>query len=124
MFLMSDDFNWAPYGRDWWLEQAKLCGASEKNARYACGRHAGLTAAEAARQAGIASVTDGWRRGRTIAVRKLMALAAEKAGTRDLGVMSIQERRLALSAMGRSRDPVIRLRALDILTRMDLANVS
>jgi hypothetical protein len=117
---MSDDnFNWGSLGETFWRTAGETVRMSEPNLKLLVGVHAGMKIADAARDAGVCSRQEGFRMVGTIRSRKVLALAAEKSGTRDLGIMSIQERRMALSALGRSRNPQVRLAAIASLNALD-----
>src|SRR5437588_206939 len=85
-FRMENGFDYGELSRDWWVETAKQCGASEKHAKFAAAKHRGATNTDAARSAGFgrgseASVrSEGYRLARSNKIMQLLALAAAEAG--------------------------------------------
>ena len=49
--MEQDNFDWGELPREWWVETALQCGATEKHARFAAAKHRGATNTDAARSA-------------------------------------------------------------------------
>jgi hypothetical protein len=124
---MSDDgqeFDWSPLGEAWWRDAAGACGASDKQAKFACLRHRGMTAVGAARGAGYggegASIRQlGSRTAKSPAVLNLLAMAAAEAGGGTDGTVDTPEAKRILSRLARGSDPNVRIKALDSLAKLE-----
>jgi hypothetical protein len=122
---MSEDFDWGPLGEAFWDEASKTCGATPMQARFACCRHRGMTAKLSAKLAGygdgseMSLRTSGSRTARTNIVVNMLQLAKVEAAGGDDGTVSLQEARRILSRLARGSDPLVRIRALESLSKID-----
>jgi hypothetical protein len=120
----TDDFDWSPLGSGFWDEAQKTAGASALQTRFACARARGMTAAGAAKAAGYTGDRQtirqaGSRAAQSAAVMRLLALAqAEQAGGDD-GTVKGPEARRILSRLARGSDPSVRIRAVELLAKLD-----
>jgi hypothetical protein len=120
----KNSFDWSPLGDEWWIEAAATCGGTNLQARFACLRHRGMTAAGAAREAGYTGDGDsirqaGGRAAKSTAVVNMMAMAAaEVAG--DDGVVGRDEAKRILSRLARGSDPNVRIKALESLNKIEV----
>jgi hypothetical protein len=120
----TTEFDWSPLGSGFWEEAKKTTGASDMQVRFAACRHRGMTAVGSAKAAGYsgdaASIRQaGSRAAKTTAVMNLLALAqAEQAGGDD-GTVKGPEARRILSRLARGSDPSVRIRAVELLAKLD-----
>ena len=123
--MAQDDFDWGELGRDWWVETATTCGATEKHARFAAAKHRGASNAAAARSAGFGAGNDasarseGYRLARSNRIMSLLALAAAKAGGGYDGTLTRSESRQILTGLARGSDPALRIKAIESLNKLD-----
>lgn len=128
--IMSDEqansFSWDPLGEQWWRAAAQSCThkPSETQLRFAVGRHDGLTAVDAARRAGYSGGGEqirgaGSRALKSTSVQELLAYAFAETGTGDDGVIKGPEARRILSRIGRTGDNSARIKALELLSKLD-----
>jgi hypothetical protein len=118
------EFDWSPLGEAFWIEAQKTTGASDLQVRFACCRHRGMSASGSARAAGYTGDNDtirqaGSRAAKTTAVMELLSLAAAEAGGGDDGVVGTDEARRILSRLARGSDPNARIRAVEMLQKLD-----
>lgn len=121
---MSEEFDWSPLGEAFWTEAAKTTGASDRQVKFACARHRGMTATGAARAAGYggeaASIRQsGARTAKSDTIMNLLALAAAEAGGGDEGIVGTGEAKRILSRLARGSDPSVRIKALDSLHKLE-----
>ena len=119
-----EGFDWSPLDEAFWLEAQKTCGATDLQVRFGCCRHRGMTAAGAARAAGYSGDDEsirqaGSRAAKSTAVMNMLALAKAEAGGGDDGTVSPAEAKRILSRLARGSDPLVRIRALDSLSKID-----
>jgi hypothetical protein len=124
--MSETEFDWSPLGPTFWSEAAKTTDASERQAKLACGLHAGKTKALSARLAGYggddASIRQtGARMAKSDTVQNLLALAVAQAGGGDDGIVGTAEARRILSRLARGSDPSVRIKALESLNRLETA---
>jgi hypothetical protein len=123
--MENDTFDWGQLPSDWWLQTAKEIGADERHAKFAAAKHRGCSNTEAARLAGYgtggaeSTRSEGYRVSRSNKVNQLLALAAAEAGGGYDGSLTKQEARGILTAMARGSDPAIKIKAIELLAKMD-----
>lgn len=113
-------------GRAFWVEAAKTTGATDLQMRFAVCRHRGMTAAGAARLAGYGGSDEnirqtGSKTSRSPTIMNLLALAAAEAGAGDDGVVGTGEAKRILSRLARGSDPNVRIKALNSLNKLEVA---
>jgi hypothetical protein len=119
-----ETFDWSPLGEGFWTETAATCGATDRQARFACLRHRGMTAAGAAREAGYTGDNDsirqaGSRAAKSTAVMNMLAMAAAEAGGGNDGTVTRTEAKHILSRLARGSDPNVRIKAIESLNKID-----
>src|SRR5262249_46420476 len=117
-------FDWAPLGEGFWTEAAATVGATPLQAKFACCRHRGMTAAGSARASGysgdkVSIRQAGSRAAKSTAVMNMLSLARAQTGGGPDGVVSAAEAKRILSRLARGSDPNVRIKALESLARMD-----
>jgi hypothetical protein len=121
--MNESDFDWSPLGEGFWLDAQKTTGASIVQTRFACCRHQGKTATLSAKLAGyggegVGLRGAGHRAAKTNAVIAMIQLAqAEQAGGDD-GTVDGPEARRILSKLARGSDPSVRIRAVELITKL------
>jgi hypothetical protein len=116
--------DWGALGSDWWLKTAREIGVSEKHAKFAAAKHRGSSNVQAAREAGFGSTpgsikAEGHRLSRTNKINQLLALAAAEAGGGYDGTLSPTEARQILTSLARGSDPLVRIKAIESLGKID-----
>jgi hypothetical protein len=123
--MEQDDFDWGELPRDWWIETAAQCGATEKHAMFAAAKHRGASNTAAARGAGFgaggaASMrSEGYRLARSNKIMSLLALAAAKAGGGYDGTLTLTESRQILTGLARGSEPALRIKAIESLNKIE-----
>jgi hypothetical protein len=117
-------FDWGKLGEQFWRDLGATCKASDLQIRFACSAHAGATATGAARLAGYGGGVDairqsGYKAIRTTAVVNMLALAAAEDRGAAPKYADKAKRTEALSDMVVSPDPMLRIRAIEALNKMD-----
>jgi hypothetical protein len=120
------EFSWQPLGERWWRDAAESCThkPSEKQLRFAVGRHDGLTAADSAKRAGYPGGKErirqaGSRAAKSTAVLELLAYAFAETGTGDDGVVKGGEAKRILSRIARTGDNTARIKSLESLAKLE-----
>jgi hypothetical protein len=120
------EFSWAPLGEQWWRTAAESCThkPSEKQLRFAVGRHDGLLANDAARRAGYPGDREalrhaGSRAAKSTAVQELLAYAFAETGTGDDGLVKDGEAKRILSRIARTGDNTARIKSLESLAKLE-----
>jgi hypothetical protein len=123
--MAQDDFDWGQLPREWWLETAATCGATEKHAKFAAAKHRGATNADAARASGFGAGNDksarseGYRLARSNRIMNLLALAATEAGGGYDGTLTRTESRQILTGLARGSDPALKIKAIESLNKLE-----
>jgi hypothetical protein len=123
--MENDTFDWGQLPSDWWLQTAREIGADERQAKFAAAKFRNCSNSEAARLAGYgaggaeSTRSEGYRVSRSNKVTQLLALAAAEAGGGYDGSLTKQEARGILTAMARGSDPAIKIKAIELLAKMD-----
>lgn len=121
----KDIFDWGQLPSDWWLQTAQEIGADERHAKFAAAKFRNCSNTEAARLAGYgtggaeSTRSEGYRVSRSNKVTQLLALAAAEAGGGYDGTLTQQEARGILTAMARGSDPAIRIKSIEMLSKME-----
>jgi hypothetical protein len=121
----DEAFDWGELSREWWLETAATCGASERHAMFAAAKHRGAANAAAARAAGFGAGNDasarseGYRLARSNRIMSLLALAVAKAGGGCGGLLTPEESRRILTGLARGSDPALKIKAIESLNKLD-----
>jgi len=118
------EFDWSPLGEAFWTEAASTVGATPLQAKFACCRHRGMTAAGSARASGysgdkVSIRQAGHRAAKSTAVLNMLSLARAQTGEGPDGVVTGAEAKRILSRLARGSDPNVRIKALESLARMD-----
>jgi hypothetical protein len=120
---MTFDYGSIPY--ETWKEFAATVGADERHLKFAAAKFRGCTNTQAAREAGFgpgggtSTRSEGYRVARSNKINQLLALAAAEAGGGYDGTLSKQEGRSILTAMARGSDPQVRIKAIELLHKME-----
>jgi hypothetical protein len=123
--METDDFDWGELPREWWIQTAVECGATEKHAKFAAAKHRGATNSDAARKAGFgggseASVrSEGYRLARSNKINQLLALATAEAGGGYDGTLTRAESKQILTSLARGSDPALRIKAIESLGKIE-----
>jgi hypothetical protein len=127
--MTSDDFDWSPLGREFWLDTGKQLGASERQIKFAASKYRGTSNTRAAEESGYEASTEGglrstgYRLFRANVIQKLLAFAsAESGGTGPDGSVDRAEARRILSSLARGSDPSVRIRSIEQLAKFDEAD--
>jgi hypothetical protein len=121
----NDIFDWGQLPMDWWLQTALEIGADERHAKFAAAKFRNCSNTEAARLSGFGTGgaesqrSEGYRVARSNKVNQLLALASAQAGGGPDGSLTRSEARGILTAMARGSDPQIRIKAIELLSKMD-----
>jgi hypothetical protein len=118
-------FDWTPLGERFWREAAEACAhkPSDQQLRFACLRHSGLNASDAASRSGyegdaVAIRVAGHRASKSTAVLELLSYARAETGRGDDGIVSGKEARRILSRIARKGSNTERVKALESLSRL------
>ena len=112
---------WAPRGEAFWRSVAVSCGVSSQLALMFCvGKSKGLSNAAAARfaEAGGQPNAAGYRLARSSQVQRLLATANAMSDGEPIGEVDRNEAKSILSALARSSDPSVRIRACESLEKI------
>jgi hypothetical protein len=122
---MNDEkFDWGPLGEGFWVDAGKTVGANPNQVRFAVCRHFGMNASRAAKAAGYTGSPEylrqvGHRNAKSDAVLSMLSMATAQTGGGDDGVVKTAEARRILSKLARGSDPSARIRAIELLNKMD-----
>jgi hypothetical protein len=123
--MKTDDFDWGSIAYETWMEFAAVAGADERHAKFAAAKFRKCTNTQAAREAGFGTGNDqstrseGYRVARSNKINQLLAMASAEAGGGYDGTLTRQESRSILTAMARGSDPNCRIKAIELLNKMD-----
>jgi hypothetical protein len=122
----SDDFDWSPLGESFWRNAAEACShkPTEQQIRFACLKHSGLNASDAATRSGYegeeaAIRVAGHRASKSTAVTELLSYARAETGKGDDGIVSGSEARRILSRIARKGNNNERVKALEALAKLE-----
>jgi hypothetical protein len=113
-------------GEQWWRDAGAQFNASEQQIRFAVAKFAGMSNAGAARSAGYGGEESsirqsGYKAFRTTAVQNMLAFAAAESKGGVSGDVDSAESRRILSKLARGSDPSIRIRAIEMINKLDVA---
>jgi hypothetical protein len=123
--MTADTFDWGQIPYETWMEFARMAGADERHAKFAAAKFRHCTNTEAARQAGFGTANDqstrseGYRVSRSNKINQILALAAAEAGGGCDGTLDKREARGILTAMARTSDPNVRIKAIELLNKLE-----
>src|SRR5262249_53107021 len=109
---------WGELGREWWENNGKACGCSLEQIKFAVLRHAGSSAAAAARGAGYAYTNNtalrqaAYRAARSTGVTNLLSLATAADGLGE-GAITDAEGDSKIAKLVRSSDARVSIAAIE-----------
>lgn len=121
------EFDWgADLGEQWFLDAGKSIGCDLRQIKFAAAKHRGCSNAESARQAGYSIGSDGsgaksegYRVARSNKVVALIQMANAESGMGPDGCVDGPERKRILSTLARNSDPLVRIRSIEQLEKID-----
>ena len=130
--MTNTDFDWLELGEKFWRDAAESCQhkPSEEQLRFACLRWSGMNMSDSAVAAGYSCPDDesarqqGSRADKTTAVSELLAYAHAETGKGSDGLVDGQEARRILSRIARRGNNNERIKSLEALAKIDLAEAA
>jgi hypothetical protein len=118
---LTDSFDWGSRGEQFYRDLAKSAGVrSELCLRFFVAKLDSCSNTEAARRAGAGGnpANSGYRLSRSRDLERLYATMTAETGT-EVGLVDRAESKRILSAMVRSSDPSVKIRAVELLSKLE-----